>query len=107
MSVPYDHANPAHRIIVESLGQRPPRRRQPHTPGPWFASNIGLGPHGRGPYTFPLGTSPDEAAANARLIAAAPEMLAMLVDWPVNMSADEWNAWHDKRRALLARITTP
>jgi hypothetical protein len=46
-----------------------------HTPGPWIPHNIGLGPKGKGPYTFPLGTDPDIAVANARLIAAAPELL--------------------------------
>jgi hypothetical protein len=49
-----------------------------HTPGPWFAHNLGIGHHAKGPYTFPLGTDPDEAAANASLCAAAPEMLAAL-----------------------------
>lgn len=49
-----------------------------HTPGPWFAHNIGLAPNGEGPFTYPLGTDPDKAAANARLIAAAPDMLAAL-----------------------------
>jgi hypothetical protein len=49
-----------------------------HTPGPWFAHNIGLGPNGAGPFTYPLGNDPDKAAANARLIAAAPDMLAAL-----------------------------
>ena len=49
-----------------------------HTPGPWFAHNMGLGPNGEGPFTYPLGTDPDKAAANARLIAAAPDMLAAL-----------------------------
>lgn len=52
-----------------------------HTPGPWFAHNIGLGPNGEGPFTYPLGTDPDKAAANARLIAAAPDMLELLEDW--------------------------
>jgi len=51
-----------------------------HTPGPWFAHNIGLGPNGAGPFTYPLGNDPDKAAANARLIAAAPDMLAALED---------------------------
>ena len=44
------------------------------------------------------------AAANARLIAASPEMLALLTDWPINMPAEAWNRWHTERRALLARI---
>jgi hypothetical protein len=48
-----------------------------HTPGPWFAHNIGLGPNGEGPFTYPLGNDPDKAAANARLIAAAPDLLDM------------------------------
>ena len=49
-----------------------------YTPGPWKSWNIGLGPKSKGPYTFPLGRDPDIAAANARLIAAAPEMLEAL-----------------------------
>ena len=29
MAIPYDHANPVHRILVTDLGQRPPRYRPP------------------------------------------------------------------------------
>ena len=49
------------------------------TAGPWQASNLWLGPKGMGPYAYPLGTDPDIAAANARLIAAAPEQNNALV----------------------------
>ena len=49
-----------------------------HTPGPWFSHNLWLGPEGKGPFAFPLGTDEDQAAANARLIAAAPDLLAAL-----------------------------
>ena len=49
-----------------------------HTPGPWYAWNIQLGPEGKGPYSFPLGRDSETAAGNARLIAAAPEMLEAL-----------------------------
>jgi len=50
-----------------------------HTSGPWYAANMGLGSRGKGPYTYPLGTDPDEAVANAKLIAAAPELLAACI----------------------------
>jgi hypothetical protein len=60
-----------------------------HTPGPWFAHNIGLGPNGEGPFTYPLGNDPDKAAANARLIAAAPDMLAALQDIMAESSRDD------------------
>ena len=49
-----------------------------HTPAPWFAHNLGVGHLGKGPYTYPLGTDPEIAADNARLIASAPEMLDAL-----------------------------
>ena len=89
-----------------------------HTPGPWRVTqernatvpghtNIGAGDYGSIASTSYRRPSLEENEANARLIAAAPELLALLVEWPVNMPASEWNAWHDRRRALLARITTP
>src|SRR3990167_3740517 len=90
-----------------------------HTPGPWTTTGD----------TYPIGVlashrfgaddpevvcqiggdiktpeDSNECEANARLIAAAPEMLALLTDWPINMPAEAWNRWHTERRALLARI---
>lgn len=64
---------------------------QKHTPGPWKANDneiiIGdftLRHHWRG------GASDSEMRANARLIAAAPEMLAALLDvWKV-CSHEHW-----------------
>lgn len=46
-----------------------------HTPGPWYAHTIGMPREPGAEYTFPLGTDPDVAVANARLIAAAPDLL--------------------------------
>ena len=88
-----------------------------HTPGPW-KDRVATGTpdhmisgSGEGvcviPFKYGEGSGTARRNANARLIAAAPELLALLVEWPVNMPASEWNAWHDRRRALLARITTP
>lgn len=48
------------------------------TAGPWQASNLWLGPKGQGPYSYPLGTDANVAVANARLIAAAPELYEAL-----------------------------
>lgn len=44
----------------------------------WHLSNIGLGKKGKGPYTFPLGTDPDQALANARLAVSSLELLQAL-----------------------------
>jgi|APGre2960657404_1045060.scaffolds.fasta_scaffold224037_2 hypothetical protein len=74
-----------------------------HTPGPWFAHNIGLGPNGEGPFTYPLGNDPDKAAANARLIAAAPDMLAALKALHAAHRAfsgsEDWGVYDDEARA--------
>ena len=81
-----------------------------HTPGPWTigedegtskAHEI-LGKRGQCIGCTASNESYEEG--NARLIAAAPEMLALLTDWPINMPAEAWNRWHTERRALLARI---
>lgn len=84
-----------------------------HTPGPWekiggtlvgrngkdvVAAGLGLG----------LGSDGGDGVrtANARLIAAAPELLELLQSFPSFMAgegaADEWNA---KRRAAIAKAT--
>ena len=81
-----------------------------HTPGPWTigedegtskAHEI-LGKRGQCIGWTASNESYEEG--NTRLIAAAPEMLALLTDWPINMPAEAWNRWHTERRALLARI---
>lgn len=73
-----------------------------HTPGPWFAHNVGLGPNGAGPFTYPLGNDPDKAAANARLIAAAPDMLAALKALHAAHRAfsgsEDWGVYDDEAR---------
>ena len=45
-----------------------------------------------------------ESIVYCRTHTKALEMAAMLQDWPVQMSADEWNMWHRKRLALLREI---
>lgn len=50
-----------------------------HTPGPWFANDDCIeadGPEGPRDVTLAVVTQADNAAANASLIAAAPELLA-------------------------------
>jgi hypothetical protein len=89
-----------------------------HTPGPWYAWNIQLGPEGKGPYSFPLGRDSETAAANARLIAAAPEMLEALREMmnhyaPGTLEQADWvfngNSQTDKvlrhARAVLAKVS--
>ena len=84
-----------------------------HTPGPWkpFRRVDKPGAPCAGAISIVTDPDGDEIAhgrflsdSNARLIAAAPEMLALLTDWPINMPAEAWNRWHTERRALLARI---
>ena len=105
-----------------------------HTPGPWTACrkidrgnvhafHITADPHGslhpivecRNAY----GRTYDEMAANARLIAAAPEMLEALEDAPIlsryhtahgfdreGFIAD-YEAWGEQRRSALSKATAP
>jgi len=47
-----------------------------HTFGEWHAHNLWVGHEGNGPYAYPLGRDPETAVANARLIAAAPDLYA-------------------------------
>lgn len=57
-----------------------------HTPGPWFhalqagaeTQHFIYGPHGKPRIAEVLGNSTEQITANARLIAAAPELLAAL-----------------------------
>ena len=51
-----------------------------HTPGPWYANQDCIeidGPEGPRDVTLAVVLQADNAAADARLIAAAPELLAM------------------------------
>jgi hypothetical protein len=49
----------------------------------------------------------EQAAANARLIAAAPDLLDALQTMPQSMSAtdEEYWAWVDKARAAIDKAT--
>jgi len=50
-----------------------------HTPGPWYANQDCIeidGPEGPRDVTLAVVLQPDNAAADARLIAAAPDLLA-------------------------------
>ena len=74
-----------------------------HTPGPWtqhegevWAKNYGL--ISRSYYGKPDG----EGAANARLIAAAPELLAFAQEWLERQGTDE-NYMTAKARAAIAK----
>jgi hypothetical protein len=53
-----------------------------HSPGPWIVETdkIHIRPQGENA-TYGAGKIPDQTAANARLIAAAPDLLAALVAW--------------------------
>lgn len=85
-----------------------------HTPGPWEA----IGNLVRSPAAKELGSgvmlaecadrwfqkvNSDEAKANARLIAAAPELLEALNDLLEQSGID--GLWADKARAAIAKAT--
>lgn len=101
-----------------------------HTPGPWsvficddggewtgwplsisadhFTDKTVVRPGGFYPYAWDAGISQNEAVANARLITAAPDMLAALkvaVDgWGDHLSdGDDYPSWVKPARAVIAK----
>lgn len=96
----------------------------PHTPGPWrLENNIAYGwktnpysitvrkpgVHGVAVANIPAKQtiSRDEALANARLMAAAPDLLDALVTMPQGLSSTdaEWWDWIEKARAAIDKAT--
>lgn len=87
-----------------------------HTPGPWSSGGhdgkrceLVASEWGTVAAVWPIGAS-DQETANARLIAAAPELLAMLeklVPAPPDLGeldlGEEDNALLDEARALIAK----
>ena len=83
-----------------------------HTPGPWHCENgrgikTADGEHvsGLGLCTL-LGGQPEdreEAEANTRLMAAAPELLAALEDMVKSFGYTDWSSVHDAARCEHAR----
>ena len=78
-----------------------------HSPSPWTCDENGIIRDARKRVVAQMSRASNDACenvANGFLVELAPEMAEMLRDWPVNMPAAEWNAWHARRRALLARL---
>ena len=79
-----------------------------HTPGPWLARE----PNGKGrgwlagPAWLGANTYSEECEANARLIAAAPELIKELQSILEDIDSDHGND-HDysKTRTLISRVT--
>ena len=88
----------------------PPEERTGHTPGPWEVRGIGV--HAPGLRTVASLTCGDypERSANARLIAAAPELLSFIKSWretivgnPANYAPESWERmFHDEAMAIIA-----
>ena len=99
-----------------------------HTPGKWYASYIKISQVANRQHYFSIMTSLpannnkeyvmpgfyyphskqsiEEMEANAKLIAAAPELLAHLMNAPSHsQSPDLWEDWETKRLALIAKAT--
>lgn len=95
-----------------------------HTPGPWsLENNIAYGwktnPYSitvrkRGVHCVAVANIPakktitrEEALANARLIAAAPDLLEALMTLPQSPTNtdDDWWKWIDKARAAIDKAT--
>ena len=73
-----------------------------HTPGPWYANQDCIeidGPEGPRDVTLAVVLQADNAAADARLIAAAPEMLAvcqaMAGDLQALLDGDDFSGMSD------------
>jgi len=78
-----------------------------HTPGPWFASGTDVKPLGNRPLICWTGTPEralSEARANARLIAAAPRLLAALAIAEEFMSGFEDDETQEGMAAKMAEI---
>ncbi len=88
-----------------------------HTPGPWYAVGYWV-EHGDSvadictcdPAAIEqehLGRTSAEIEANARLIAAAPDLLEALKSMPQSMAAtdDDLMRWVEKARAAIAKAT--
>lgn len=89
-----------------------------HTPGPWLVYNEAArfpGIDGRNSSVVVYGTDNElegvkgrthaEALANARLIAAAPELLEALeylVEWSADRGPGHWPEWDAARAAIAA-----
>lgn len=89
-----------------------------HTPGPWIACEHGdysdydgnciviLGEGGDIRTAVVLGFDNDENRANARLIASAPDLLALLVELiDIEGPQPGTSAWAEKARAAIAKAT--
>jgi len=78
-----------------------------HTPGPWFASGTDVKPLGNRPLICWTGTPEralPEARANARLIAAAPRLLAALAIAEEFMSGFEDDETQEDMAAKMTEI---
>ena len=86
-----------------------------YTPGPWEVENCGVGKQANKLFIWPAkGTGHGFHAvatiheyfgnkwANARLIAAAPELLALIRSYATTYPLDEY---HDKATAAIAKAT--
>jgi hypothetical protein len=86
-----------------------------HTPGPWINDGAEISarpdPENSQSYIAPICVMdsewhPDIAAANARLISAAPDLLDALMTMPGLGATDvELWAWNDKARAAIDKAT--
>ena len=92
-----------------------------HTPGPWMESSFEVWSplngkrFGKVVANLRRAEAPDdEARANARLIAASPDLLAALNALRTANGSDDFEGWHpafrdaiDMARAAIAKATTP
>lgn len=85
-----------------------------HTPSPWTFVQSGTGDFPiwnvrigtRGLITLPATAGMETMDADARLIAAAPELLEALKEIVAQSDADEWNGVStSKARAAIAKAT--
>ena len=97
-------------------------KKPSYTPGPWGLNGYHVGPNPANPMTFrgiaSVAGIGAEAAANARLIAAAPELLERLKTtcdclWDIANAKEgerwgwDWESVIDEAREVIRQVTEP
>ena len=99
-----DHARAAKRLNAD-LRAMDATPRVGHTPGPWqIKCGAIVGKSGVNVAGASIAPPYDEFAANARLIAAAPDLLAVCMEI-LEHGTDDWDARMKTLRAAIARAT--
>lgn len=83
---------------------------QKHTPGPWEKVELGvisnkITTYGNYYVHATVDTENEELEANAKLIAAAPDMLALLQEWAGDEPGFNGPDWHKRVQEAITKAT--